>query len=86
MAKKGRAGPALTIAAIGSFIGGTWPRSVWCCWRCAHSPSAHVRPARVLCTHVLGLSLVTGLAGKSLVRAMISAILGLMVAMVGSTP
>ena len=43
-------------------------------------------PPEFFALMVVGLSLVTGLAGKSLVRALMSAIFGLMIAMVGIDP
>ena len=87
MAKKGRAGPALTIAAIGSFIGGTVATFGLVLLALPLTRLALMfGPPEFFALMVLGLSLVTGLAGKSLVRAMISAILGLMVAMVGIDP
>ena len=46
MAKHGRAGTALGIAAIGSFIGGTrGDRSRSCCWRC-RSPGSRSSSVR----------------------------------------
>ena len=87
MAKKGRGGPALAVAAIGSFVGGTVATLGLVALALPLTSLALMfGPPEFFALMVLGLSLVTGLAGKSLVRALISAILGLMVAMVGIDP
>ncbi len=87
MAKKGRAGAALSIAAIGSFIGTTVATLGLVLLAVPLTSLALMfGPPEFFALMVLGLSLVTGLAGKSLVRALMSAVLGLMVAMVGIDP
>ena len=87
MAKKGRAGPALAIAAIGSFIGGTFATMGLVLVALPLTAFAlKFGPPEFFSLMVVGLSLVTGLAGRSLVRALMSAILGLMIAMVGIDP
>jgi len=87
MAKKGRAGAALSIAAIGSFVGGTLATIGLVV---AAPPLAQFAlkfgPAEFFSLMVVGLSLVTGLAGKSMLKGLLMGILGLMLAMVGMDP
>ena len=87
MARKGRAGAALTIAAIGSFIGGVLaPVGLVI----AAPPLARLGlrfgPPEFFGLMVLGISLVTGLSGKSIVKALIMAAFGLLLGMVGMDP
>jgi putative tricarboxylic transport membrane protein len=87
MAKQGRAGQALAIAAIGSFIGGLAATAGLVLLAGPLTRLAlKFGPPEFFALMLVGLSLVTGLAGHSLVRALISAILGLLVAMVGIDP
>ncbi len=50
MARRGRAGPALTVAALGSFVGGIVATLGWCCSRCrspgSRSSSGHRSSSR----------------------------------------
>lgn len=87
MAKRGRAGPALAVAAIGSFIGGTIA-TVGLVALALPLTSLALRfgPPEYFAMVVVGLSLVTALAGHSLVRALISAVLGMFIAMIGIDP
>ena len=85
MAKQGRAGSALSIAAIGSFIGGivtlialiflAEPLS-----RIAISFSS----TEYFSLMILGLCAVCGLAGKSMTKALIMTCLGLLLATIGT--
>ncbi|MFA5026798.1 MAG: tripartite tricarboxylate transporter permease [Candidatus Methylomirabilota bacterium] len=87
MAKQGRAGVALAIAAIGSFVGGTiatialvlaaGPLTRW---------ALEFGPVEFFALIVLGLSLLTGLAGKSMIKALIMGVVGLLLAMIGMDP
>lgn len=87
MAKKGRAGVALAIAAIGSFIGGTFatvvlvvaalPLTRW---------ALEFGPVEFFALIILGLSLLTGLAGKSVIKALLMGIFGMLLAMIGMDP
>jgi putative tricarboxylic transport membrane protein len=87
MAKQGRAGPALAVAAVGSFVGGTIATMGLVLIAVPLTRFAlMLGPPEFFALMVLGLSLVTGLAGKSLLRALISAILGLLIAQVGIDP
>jgi len=87
MAKQGRAGAALSIAAIGSFVGGTIATMGLVLVALPLTALAlKFGPPEFFSLMLVGLSLVTGLAGRSLVRALLSAIFGLMIAMVGIDP
>jgi putative tricarboxylic transport membrane protein len=84
MAKKGRAGPALCIAAIGSFIAGTIS-VVFLMF--IGPPMAHFAlkfgPAESFALMVFGLSTVSSLAGSSLIKGVVATIFGLMLATIG---
>lgn len=87
MAKQGRAGPALGIAAIGSFIGGTFATLAL---MVVSLPLANFAlrfgPPEVFALLVVGLSLVTGLSGRSLLAALVMTLFGLMLSMIGMDP
>jgi putative tricarboxylic transport membrane protein len=87
MAKQGRAGAALAIAAIGSFIGGTIATFGLVV---AAQPLARLAlrfgPIEFFSLTVVSITLVMGLAGKSMIKALIMAILGLLIGMVGMDP
>ena len=87
MAKKGRAGAALGIAAIGSFVGGTVATFGLVL---VALPLTQIvlkfGPPEYFSLLCVGLSLVIGLAGSSLSRALIMGILGLLFSMVGVDP
>jgi putative tricarboxylic transport membrane protein len=87
MAKQGRAGPALGIAAIGSFIGGTFATFAL---MIVSLPLANFAlrfgPPEVFALLVVGLSLVTGLSGRSVPAALLMTFLGLLLAMIGMDP
>jgi putative tricarboxylic transport membrane protein len=85
MALQGRAGPALSIAAIGSFIAGTFGVV---CMMFFSLPLANFAlrfgPAEYCALMILGLSTVATLAGENLVKALLSVLFGLMLATVGT--
>jgi putative tricarboxylic transport membrane protein len=87
MAKQGRAGVALSLAAVGSFIGGTVATMALVL---AAGPLTRLAlefgPVEFFALIVLGLSLLTGLAGKSIVKALMMGILGLALSMIGIDP
>ncbi len=87
MAKQGRAGPALGIAAIGSFVGGTFATFAL---MVVSLPLANFAlrfgPPEVFSLLVVGLSLVTGLSGRSLLAALVMTLFGLMLSMIGMDP
>jgi putative tricarboxylic transport membrane protein len=87
MARHGRAGTALAIAAIGSFIGGTAAVAALVMVALPLSNLAlRFGPPEFFGLMLIGLSMVTGLAGQSMVRALLSAVIGLFVAMIGIDP
>ena len=87
MARKGRAGAALAIAAIGSFIGGNIAVAALVVVALPLSNLAlRFGPPEFFALMLIGLTMVTGLAGRSLVRALLAAVFGLLVAMVGIDP
>jgi putative tricarboxylic transport membrane protein len=87
MAKRGRAGPALAVAAIGSFIGGTVATMGLVVLALPLTRLAlSFGPPEFFALMVVGLSLVTGLASRSLLRAIIAAVLGLLLTQVGIDP
>ncbi len=87
MARQGRAGAALAIAAVGSFIGG-------CVATLALAfvaiPLAKLAlgfgPAEFFALMTVGLCLVIGLAGKNLAAALLMTVFGLLLAMIGIDP
>jgi len=87
MAKNGRGGVALSIAAIGSFIGATVSIFVLVF---AAPPLARFAlrfgPPEFFGLMLMGLSLVIGLAGKSMTKALMMGALGLLLSMVGMDP
>ena len=87
MAKQGRGGAALAIAAVGSFIGGTFATIALVL---AAGPLTRVAlefgPVEFFALIMLGLSLLMGLAGKSMIKALMMGIFGLLLAMVGMDP
>ena len=87
MAKNGRAGAALTVAAVGSFIGGT-VSIVGLVLLAIPMASLGLKfgPPEFFALLVLGLSLVVSMAGNSIRKTVISAGIGLVIAMVGLDP
>lgn len=87
LAKQGRAGTALGIAGIGSFIGGT----VSIIGLAFIGPplaefALRFGPPEFFALMVLGLIMVIGLMGRSLVRGMIAAVIGLNLSLIGMDP
>ncbi|MBG6182776.1 putative tricarboxylic transport membrane protein [Arthrobacter sp. CAN_A214] len=87
MTLKGRAGVALTIAGIGSFIGGTVATIALVF---AAQPLARLGlkmgPPEFFALVIVGIALLVGLVGKSVVTGLISALVGMMIAMIGIDP
>jgi putative tricarboxylic transport membrane protein len=87
MARQGRAGSALAIAAIGSFVGGTLATLALVV---VAMPLAQLAlkfgPAEFFGLMVAGLCLVIGLAGRNLLAALLMTVLGLLLAMIGLDP
>ncbi|MBP1723133.1 MAG: hypothetical protein H6Q44_838 [Deltaproteobacteria bacterium] len=84
MARRGRAGPALGMAAFGSFIAGTF--GVFLLMMVA-PPVAEFAlkfgPPEIFAVMILGLTILSYLSSGSLVKAFIIALVGLFVGMVG---
>ena len=87
MARQGRAGAALGIAAIGSFVGGVFAALALAM---VAPPLARFAlsfgPPEFFALMFLGMCLVTGLAGQSLVAGLLMTILGLLLALIGIDP
>lgn len=84
MAKQGRAGSALSIAAIGSFVAGI-VSLLFLVWLAGPLSDLALTfgPAEYFSLMALGLCAVSGLAGKSVTKALIMTIIGLLLATVG---
>jgi putative tricarboxylic transport membrane protein len=87
MAQQGRAGPALGIAAIGSFIGGT----VSVVGLTLFAPllaafAVRFGPPEYTALTVLGILLITYLGTKSFAKSLVMACLGLLLASIGQDP
>jgi len=87
MTKQGRAGIALAGAAIGSFIGGIFAAVALVL---AAGPLTRMAlefgPVEFFALILLGLSLLMGLAGKSMIKALMMGMFGMLLAMVGMDP
>ena len=87
MTKRGRSGVALTIAGLGSFIGGTLA-TVGLVF--AAQPLAElglrIGPSEFFSLVIVGIALLAGLVGRSVVTGLISATIGLLIAMIGIDP
>ncbi|MGE5607235.1 MAG: tripartite tricarboxylate transporter permease [Bacteroidota bacterium] len=87
MSKNGRAGAALTIAAVGSFVGGCVSVAALVLVALPLSSLAlKFGPPEFFALMLIGMTMVTGLAGRSINRALLSAVFGLLVAMIGMDP
>jgi putative tricarboxylic transport membrane protein len=87
MARKGRAGAALAIAAIGSFVAGTFSVIALQFFAPVLARSALAfGPAEYFGLTVLGVILLSNLSGKSRVKSLIMIMVGLMLSTVGFDP
>ncbi len=87
MAKRGRAGAALAVAAVGSFFGGMMSILGLILLAVPLTKLALLfGPPEFFALMLVGLSLVVGLAGRSIALALISGVIGLLIAMVGIDP
>jgi len=87
LAKQGRAGVALSVAAVGSFIGGTISILGLALIAPALAEFAlRFGPPEFFALMIFGLVMVIGLMGSSIIRGLISAFLGLTLALVGMDP
>jgi len=84
MAKKGRAGPALGIAAIGSFVAGTFSVvMIMLLGPPISSIALKFGPPEFVSLSFLGLTLVTYLASGSMIKALVMACVGLLLGFMG---
>lgn len=84
LAKQGKAGLALGLAGIGSFVGGTLSIvGLMMFGPPLASLALMLGPAEYFSLMVMALSLVSAFTGRSLIRALISMVFGLLLALVG---
>ncbi|WP_232697155.1 tripartite tricarboxylate transporter permease [Brevibacillus daliensis] len=84
MAKQGRAGSALSIAAIGSFVAGIVSLiGLVFLAKPLSDVALKFGPAEYFSLMVLGLCAVSGLGGKSMTKALIMTVFGLLLATIG---
>ncbi|GAB3763357.1 tripartite tricarboxylate transporter permease [Ramlibacter monticola] len=87
MARQGRAGEALGISLVAGLVGGLFGLVVLVT---ATRPLANVAlsftPMAYFALGILGISVIASLSGGSLLKGLLAALLGLMLAMVGSDP
>ncbi len=87
MAQQGRAGPALTIAAIASFIAGTFSVVMLTVLAPPIAEAAlRFGPPEYFALMLLGLSAISGLTGKSRAKGYAMGFIGLALAMIGLDP
>src|SRR5687768_5832342 len=87
MARQGRAGTALGVAAVGSFVGGVAASLALTVVALPLARAAlRFGPPEFFALMLVGLCLVTGLAGRSLLAALLMTVFGLLLAMVGIDP
>ncbi|EGY25472.1 hypothetical protein DA2_2291 [Desulfovibrio sp. A2] len=87
MAKQGRAGAALAISAISSFVAGTVSLLGLTFFAPTLASFAlYFGPPEYFALMIMGLSLVVSLAGKALLKGLVSAILGLTASLIGQNP
>jgi putative tricarboxylic transport membrane protein len=84
MAKQGRAGAALAISAIGSFVAGIISLiGLVLLAEPLSNVAIKFGPAEYFSLMLLGLAAVSGLAGKSMTKALLMTVLGLMLGTIG---
>ncbi|MEK9197625.1 tripartite tricarboxylate transporter permease [Ureibacillus sp. 179-F W5.1 NHS] len=84
MAQKGRAGAALSIAAIGSFVAGIIALlGLVLLAKPLSNLALEFGPAEYFSLMLLGLCAVSGLAGKSMTKALMMTVFGLMLGTIG---
>ncbi|MFZ5632158.1 MAG: tripartite tricarboxylate transporter permease [Bacillota bacterium] len=87
LARKGQAGPALATAAISSFVAGTLSLVGLTFFAPGLAKFAlKFGPPEYFALMVLALSVVVNLTGKSLVKGLIAALLGFLIATIGLDP
>ena len=87
MAKQGKAGEALGISLTSGLVGGLFGLLVLVlCTESLAQVALAFTPAAYFSLGILGLSVIAGLAGGSLMRGLMAACIGLMIAFIGSDP
>ena len=87
MAAKGRAGEALGISLISGLWGGLFGLAVLVlCTESLAKVALAFTPAAYFSLGILGLSVIAGLSGGSLLKGTIAALIGLTIAFIGSDP
>lgn len=87
MARQGRAGSALGVAAIGSFIGGIVAvLSLTFLGPTLAAYALKFGPPEFFSLMIFGLLLLVGLIGKSVIKGLIAALLGMLLALIGQDP
>jgi len=87
MAKRGQAGEALGISLMSGLYGGLFGLLVLVlCTESLAQVALAFTPAAYFSLGILGLSVIAGLSGGSLLRGLIAACMGLMIAFIGSDP
>ncbi|MFE6508196.1 tripartite tricarboxylate transporter permease [Nocardioides sp. NPDC057767] len=87
MTLRGRAGAALATAGVGSFIGGTVATlALVVAAKPLSELGLRIGPPEFFSLVLIGLALLVGLVGRSVLKGLISACLGLLIAMVGIDP
>ncbi|OLN22109.1 transporter [Domibacillus antri] len=87
LAKQGRAGTALGVAAIGSFVGGIVAvLGLTFLGPLLAQFGTRFGPPEYFTLMLLGLLMLVGLMGKSLIRGLIAAIFGLTLSLIGMDP
>lgn len=87
MARRGRAGVALGIAAIGSFVGGVLGViGLAAAAKPLTDIAIRIGPPEYFVLMVLGLTLLTGLSTGSVLKSMMMALLGLLIGTIGIDP
>jgi len=87
LALQGRAGTALSISAIGSFVGGTATTIALAVVAVPISRAAlELGPPEYATLMMLGLCLAAGLLGSSVIKGLLMVVFGLLLSQVGSDP
>ena len=87
MARKGRAGAALAVAAIGSFVAGTFSVIALQLFAPLLARSALAfGPAEYFALTVLGIVLLSNLTGKSRIKSLLMMMIGLVLSTIGMDP
>ncbi|WP_434511292.1 tripartite tricarboxylate transporter permease [Desulfitobacterium sp. AusDCA] len=87
LARQGKAGPALATAAIASFVAGTLSLIGLTFFAPTLAGVAlHFGPPEYFALMIMALSVVINLTGRSLVKGLISGVIGFLIAMIGMEP